>query len=232
LEARRVQCANAARQRGCDHKRSYGLRDIEREAVQHVANVFADPDTVKQMAEEFEKRAGANQRAANNELPKIVKRLEEIEAGTLRLVTALERGSMPEGIIAERLQALEAERVALAEKRRIAESKVVKLAILPSALRKWHADLQFLSAKLQEGEAPVEVRAALRNLLDSILIHPVPKLQPLKIEPLVHRAALAGVPLFPQQRRPEEIAGQFGQVFQLNGGPLKFSHSFVSHFRA
>src|SRR4051812_38832335 len=136
--------------RNC-HRRSYYLRDIERETVPHVAKVFASPDTVKQMAEEFERRAGANQRAANNELPKIVKRLEEIEAGTLQLVTGLERGSLPEGIIAERLQALEAERVALAEKRRIAESKVVKLAILPSALRKWHADLQFLAAKLHDG---------------------------------------------------------------------------------
>src|SRR4051794_4337829 len=136
--------------RNC-HRRSYYLRDIERQTVPHVAKVFASPDTVKQMAEEFERWAGANQRAANNELPKIVKRLEEIEAGTLQLVTGLERGSLPEGIIAERLQALEAERVALAEKRRIAESKVVKLAILPSALRKWHADLQFLAAKLHDG---------------------------------------------------------------------------------
>jgi len=74
--------------------------------VQHVAKVFADPGTVKRMAEEFEKRVEANQRAADRELPKIIKRLEEIEAGTLRLVTALERGSMPEGIIAERLQRL------------------------------------------------------------------------------------------------------------------------------
>ena len=78
-------------------------------------------------------------------------------------------------------------------------------------------------------EAPVEVRAALRNLLDSILVHPVPKMRPYKVEPLVHRAALAGVSLFPQQRRPEEIAGQFGQVFQLNGGPLKFSRSLSSN---
>ena len=73
--------------------------------MQHVAKVFADPGTVKRMAEEFEKRVEANQRAADRELPKIIKRLEEIEAGTL-LVTALERGSMPEGIIAERLQRL------------------------------------------------------------------------------------------------------------------------------
>jgi hypothetical protein len=131
---------------------------------------------------------------------------------------------MPEGVIAERLQALEAERVALAEKRRIAETEVVKLTVHPAALRKGHVDLQFLAAKLQEGEAPVEVRAALRNLLDSILIHP----EPLKIEPLVHRAALAGARLFSQQRRPEEIAGQYGQVFQLNGGPLKFSRSLSS----
>jgi hypothetical protein len=36
----------------------------------------------------------ANQRAADKELPKIVNRLEEIEAGTLRLVTALERGQI------------------------------------------------------------------------------------------------------------------------------------------
>src|SRR4029077_13094017 len=81
----------------------------------------------------------------------------------------------------------------------------------------------------EEGEAPIEVRAALRNLLDSILIHPVPKMRLYKVEPLVHRAALAGVSLFPQQRRPEEIAGQFGQVFQLNGGPLKFSRSLSSN---
>jgi hypothetical protein len=73
------------------------------------------------------------------------------------------------------LQALEAERVALAEKCRIAESETVKLAVHPAALRKWHADLEFLSAMLQEGEAPIEVRAALRNLLHSILIRPVPK---------------------------------------------------------
>src|SRR5262249_54092503 len=67
-EARRVHCANAARRLGCNHKRSYYLRHIERETVQHVAKVFANPDMVNQMAEEFEKRTEANQRAANNEL--------------------------------------------------------------------------------------------------------------------------------------------------------------------
>jgi hypothetical protein len=45
----------------------------------------------------------------------------------------------------------------------------------------------------------------------------------MKIEPLVHRAELAGVPLFPQQRRPEETVGQYGQVFQRETGRLKFS---------
>jgi hypothetical protein len=53
-------------------------------------------------------------------------------------------------------------------------------------------------------------------------------MKPLKIEPLAHRAALAGVPLFPQQRRSDEIAGQYGQVFQLKGGPLKSSRSLGS----
>jgi hypothetical protein len=75
----------------------------------------------------------------------------------------------------------------------------------------------------------LEVRAAPRNLLDIVLVHPAPKMKPLKIEPLVHRAALAGVALFPRQRQPDEIPGQYGQVFQLNGGPLKFSRSLASN---
>jgi hypothetical protein len=38
--------------------------------------------------------------------------------------------------------------------------------------------MEFLAAKREKGEAPVEVGAALRNLLDSVLVDDYPSLKP------------------------------------------------------
>src|SRR5262245_1056617 len=136
----RVVCSAAGKSAQlCTHRRSYEIGRIEKETIEYVRDIFSDPKRVQEFLTEFERRLAAKQRQARDEMGVVKKRRTEIEASIRRLMYALESGGMPEDILYPRLRELEAERVALEDRRRIADANVAKVVWHPATLKKWYA---------------------------------------------------------------------------------------------
>jgi len=209
-DLRRIVCSAADKNRlVCAHGRSYDLRTIEQEAIQFVRDCFANPKWLRHFIDTFETEYAAEQKRARREITNIDKRLMDVDSSIRRFVHVLEIGSMPMDVVIRRLQELEAERVSLKERRRFADSEIVKVSLHPAAIKRWHTDLSFLADKLEQGDFP-DSRIRLCALLDSVVVHPTKKKAPYQIEPKVRAAALSAMSLFPPERSVSEIAGEQG----------------------
>jgi site-specific DNA recombinase len=209
-DLRRIVCSAADKNRLiCQHGRSYDLKTIEHEAISFVRNCFANPKWLRHFVETFEAEYAAEQKRAQRETGNIEKRLLEIEGSIRRFVHALEINSMPEQTIIARLQELEAERVSLNDRRRLADEEIAKVSLHPAAIKRWHTDLCFLADKLEEGDFP-DSRIHLGRLLEGVIVHPTKKKAPYQIEPRLRAGALSAMELFPPERTLSEIAGEQG----------------------
>jgi hypothetical protein len=185
-------CARAANDReACGHTKSYELRAIERDTVEHVRSIFADPAMIKRFVTVYEAEFAEVQRRAKQETGNVDRRLAEVEAAIGRLAYALAAGGVSTDILLPKLQALETERAGLKERRRLADVEVTKIAMHPAALARWQNDLEFFAQRLDDKSVTPEARGALRNLLDHVLVHPTRRRMPYQIEPRIRRSALA-----------------------------------------
>jgi hypothetical protein len=74
---------------------------------------LADPRLLAEYLATYHEERRVEAKRAGSEAATLRKRLADVEASIMRYVNAVERGSMPEDIIVDRLQKLEAERVGL-----------------------------------------------------------------------------------------------------------------------
>jgi site-specific DNA recombinase len=214
-----VSCKTAKTNGACTNGRTYLLNKIEQATIEYVGGVFADSERMQKFVDSYESTFAKLQRDAKGDKGKIEKELSTVDAKVLRLVNALEAGSMPEHVIYPRIQKLEAERVGLRERLAMADAEAVKVVMHPHAVKKWHSDLVFLARQLRSGKDTPEARQAMRTLLAGVVVHPVKRNTPYQIEPLAHKAALAGADLFPPQRAASEIAREYG----VSGNPSAMS---------
>ena len=133
----------------------------------------------------FHDEWAVQKRKLSGNVTTIKKRLADIEASTVRFVNALEKGSMPTALIEDRLTNLETERVGLVERMRMVEaqngSNVIELH--PQALKAYCEAIDKLHLAFANDEDHAQNRAAFRNIIDSIIVHPTAKRSPTSSRP-------------------------------------------------
>ena len=150
------------------------------------------------------------QKRCRRERATVGKRRADIEAAKIRLITALEKGTIPEDLIHGRLQAPEAERVQLTERQWTAEEQLHAVGLHPQAIAACRQAVENLRKELTRPGGLTADREAFRNLVDHILIKPTPKRASYEIAIVRRLAALLGVDVRRSQRAPQEIMAESG----------------------
>ncbi|WP_262027637.1 recombinase family protein [Microvirga sp. Mcv34] len=211
----RICCGEAKRTQGCSHSKSYDVGRLERLAIDGVLERLNDTRYMSEFVEAYREARQTEEKKARQEKGSVSKRLSEVEGAILRLVNALERGSMPEEMIVPRLQTLEAERVTLEERKRRAEEVTNVVTLHPNAVERYREGIAALYELLNKTEISVEARLAFRTLVAEIKVRPTRKRMPYEIDLAWNASALLGVDLFPEQRPASQIIAEAGVSSRL-----------------
>ena len=212
----RVACAGAKDRATCEHTKTYNLETLERGILECMRARLAEPELLKEALKAFHLEWSKQRKHCLTEHATLKRRLGDIEASTVRFVSALERGTMPEELIITRLQSLETERAGVAERMRLldADTKVVDLP--PTAMTAYCASMDRLHAALEANRHDAEAVQAFRTLIDSIVVHKTEDRAPYQFTPYHRMQALIGADLFPASRSVPEIIRE-------NGGNVRFA---------
>jgi len=206
----RVACAGAKDRSTCEHTKTYNLETLERGILECMRVRLAEPELLKESLKAFHLEWAKQRKHCLTEHTALKRRLVEIEASTTRFVSALERGSMPEKQIMDRLQALETERVGVAERVRLLDGQTNVVDLHPTAMTAYCASMDKLHAALEANRDDAEARQAFRTLIDSIVVHKTEERAPYQFTPYHRMEALMGADLFPASRSVPEIIRENG----------------------
>jgi site-specific DNA recombinase len=228
----RVGCQASYRDRSvCDHIRTYRLTVLTAELFKALKAQLQAPDAIADAARDYQERWAERQRRLRKESTGLRKLAADNAAAIKRMVTALEKGSLPEDVIYQRLEELETERRRLAEREReLAPVNVVDFH--PRAMELYRQQVNRLAAALNSDGATInpEHREALRALIDRVVLHKTEgkrgHQQPIEFTPYGRLSAMlgddVGAGLFPSSERVRSgVAGLSDNVSNNNASVLR-----------
>jgi site-specific DNA recombinase len=211
---KRVVCSNARRSTlVCSQLTYFRLDKLERAVFDVLFACFEDVDFFRAYVDSYREKRKALAAEAKRDEAKTRTKLVNVKAAIARFVGALERGSMPEEMIYERLQQLEAERLDL--ERRLADAELT-LSEQPArsysleAWRRGGETLTNLQAALSDPIQSAKARADLRAMIESVKVFPAPPREPYRVQINTRVGVLLGMEPLPEIRTPSEIAAASG----------------------
>jgi site-specific DNA recombinase len=205
----------------CTHIRTYELARLQAGVLDQLRQQIADPRAIDEAAREVHAEWSALQKEHRAKRAAAGKNLATVEAKILRLVNALEAGSMPESTLIPRLQEAERERVGLTEQARLIGAETNVIDVHPGLLDAYRANVEKLHAALIANPNTVENRTAFRMLVDSVIVHPTPKRAAYEFTTNGRLGAIMGVDLFPTARNAREILADHGVACSDTGNAAK-----------
>ncbi len=200
---RRIQCSAFRESGTCNHGRKYYLDVIERQTVNGLRDELRDPLLIAEYVRTYiaETQQRAQQTSCNRD--RLTKKLGETKRAISRLVDLLANGETKIDAVRERLISLEQEQKTLEADLAATEEQTPVIALHPGAVESYLRQVEDLAAALN---ANIDVMragspAALRNLVDRVIVHPSGPGQPFTIEVVGHLAELLGEPNMPPSSR-------------------------------
>jgi site-specific DNA recombinase len=199
----RVACA-AAHQHGpsvCGHSKTYDLDVLQRAVLDGMRRGLTDPAAIVEAARAYQAEYAKGQEKSRTDGAATRKRLDRVQAQIDRLIIAIRDGDLPvKGLMAQ-AKPLEAERIGLTEQLRLIEAQG-NVSLHPAAVDAYGANIQKLHEELAQGLArggdiTPDARAAFRNVMDTIVVHPTGKRMPYEFTPHARLGAIMGVELLP-----------------------------------
>jgi site-specific DNA recombinase len=174
---------------------------------------LTNPKALIEYTRSYHARWAERQKELSSDRGAAEKALNRVTVQIDRYVTAIGESNQPVKPMVERLNKLEAERAALAEKVRLIESEGNLITLHPAAIDKFASSIEAMHDGLQQVGDPAAVaryRAAFRNVFERFLVHPTPKRHPYEVTPYARLSAIMGIDLFPKLRTPEEMLREQG----------------------
>jgi len=148
---------------------------IESAVLDGLREVLKDPGYWKHYLKVYDEERRQLASGAAKDRVKLERRAGEIKRETERLVDAIAQGARTDALI-PRLNALEAERLSVEEHLAAADDRGKAVAIHPSAIKNYLADIAAMRKALDDetaSERP-ELIAPLRRLIHSVVVHAEP----------------------------------------------------------
>ena len=188
----RIRCSASIESGTCSHSRKYYVEAIEELTVRGLREELRDPRLIAEYVAEYRAERKRLAGDAVNRRNKISTRAGEVAREIDRLVDAIATGSAPAAAVGKRLAALEEEQRALVAEAASVESTVDVVTLHPAAVARYLAQVEDLagvlaaSGDLSTGSAA----ASFREIVESVIVHPVPARASLEIEVRGFLAAL------------------------------------------
>jgi site-specific DNA recombinase len=199
--APRVACASARAYGTCSHSKSYDLQKLEAGVLKGIRERLADPERIKAAARDFHAEWAEQERKSRSKGATVRKRLNRVQAQIDRLVVAIRDGDAPVTELTAQIKPLAAERTGLQEQLRLIEAESNVVTLHPNVIDAYCVNVDCLHQVLTSGKITPENRAAFRNLIDSIVVHPTGFGKPYEFTPYGRLDALMGGDLFPSRSR-------------------------------
>jgi site-specific DNA recombinase len=227
----RVACATAKQNKGnCTHRKSYYLSGLEELVLDGMEKDLTNPKVLIEYTRSYHARWAERQKEISSDRDTTERALNRLTGQIDRYVIALGESDQPVKAIMERLNKLEAERAALAEKLRGIESEGNVISLHPAAIERFASDVEALHDGLTRADespaAMARYRAAFRNMFEKFEVQPTPKRHRYAVKPYFRLAAIMGMKLFPKGRSAEEMLAEQGVTmsFSADGTCHRFCH--------
>jgi site-specific DNA recombinase len=199
---RRVQCSRMKEAGTCDNRHAYAIAPIEARVLENLAQHLRDPRAIERFLLTYRSERKRLAATESGRRAQAEKRLGEVTREIERAVTSMIKGLVPAEAIGPRVTALTAEKQQL-EATLAAQGADTIVALHPTALTRYLSAVDDLAATLAARaiDPANESPGALRELVDSIIVHPPANGagQP-GLEIRGRLAALTGAGLFPDSR--------------------------------
>lgn len=216
---RRIVCATAYASRvTCDHGKGYFLDTITARVVQGFCDDLRSPDKVIAAAKAWHAARAERERKAGSDLREAHKRLARVTAQIDRLVEMImDPDGPPTATLKGKLRPLEIERADLAERVTRLEANANVVSLHPKVLDDYTATIDRLADALAKRPDDPATHAAIRKLIEAIIVHPTEDRADYEIEVKGRLdALLGGVNLFPTTRSTDQIIAEEGISVSLH----------------
>ena len=166
---------------------------------------LTDPAAIVEAAKAYHAEYAEREKRSRGELVAARKRLNRVQVQIDRLVIAIRDSNLPVKDLVAQLNPLDAERAGLTERLRLLEAESNIVTLHPTAINAYKMNIEKLHQALSRDTLTPENRAAFRNVLDSIVVHPTEKRAPYEFTPYGRLAAIMGVELFPTLQGAQQI---------------------------
>ncbi|MFC5423007.1 recombinase family protein [Bosea eneae] len=189
----RIRCTTAAESGSCGNRRSYYLDQVEQAVVGGLRERMADREAIALYIRVYneERQRLAAETVANR--AQIERDLAAAEREHERVYRAYVKGLIEEEALERELPPLKAERDRLRAELAAAEEPPKVVALHPATVARYLAAIERLEATIADGEAQGgEAKAALRELIRTVTIHPAPAGEQPAIDVLGELTSLIG----------------------------------------
>ncbi|WP_370157248.1 hypothetical protein [Bradyrhizobium ottawaense] len=195
--APRAACANAHQRGTCEHTRSFDMDVLLEDASAKIEVKLLSPKAVEEAMHAWkEERKG--DRNKGSEYAKLDRRRRVLTTEIERLSYAIANSRRKPDELLKRIDECDLERENVEERMRLlgGGSENVIPFDHPKFSDRYRSELKRLVIALKTNPKAIENRAAFRNLIDCIVVHPVRKRMPYEYTPYLNSAALNGKHLF------------------------------------
>ena len=206
-----VMCSAALQRSACSHRKHYMLAKVQRVVIDGMRERLTDPERIKRAARTFHAEYAEQEKKISSERAAVEKQRNRATIQIDRLVTAISDTDQPLPALMEQLKAKETERAGLEERLRLLGASSNVISMHPNVLEDYQANVERLHEELSHNPAGAENRVAFRNMIDTVVVHPVGYREPYEVSVYGRLSAIMGrAVLFPTARSNKEILAAEG----------------------
>lgn len=237
--APRAACAAAHQHGTCSHTRSFDMDQLLASVLARFESKLRDPRAVIAALKALATEQGKKWKQESGEAKQIERQLQDLRIQSDNLVAGIRAGKgRARDVLAAELDKIEEERAAIQQRLELVRAhqpaKILEFPG-PAAEKAYHANIDMLLdgfASSANPEAQKRSRAALRNVIDFVAVHPSRKRMPYDPEAFLRPAALLGLDLAGKKPRPaREVLAAQGVAYFDRGMPKK-SGTTISEYSA
>lgn len=200
--APRAACADAHQRGTCEHTHSFDMDVLLKDVAAKIEVKLLSRRAIEEAMNAWQEER-KNDRKKNSERAILESRRRVLTTEIERLSYAVANSRRKPDELLKRIDACDVERETVEERLRLlggGGEDVIPFEH-PKFSDRYYSEAKRLVTALESNPKASETRIAFRNLIDSIVVHPVRKRMPYEYTPYMNSAALFGMKLFPENRR-------------------------------
>lgn len=193
----RIVCTAYQNARVCSNSRTYYQHAIEEVVLSGLKAHLVDPRAIRHFLKVYHDERKRLAASAAEQAPQLSRRLADLTRKAARLTEAMLDSNAPVSHFTGRIAEIERERTEVESALAKLTEPVKVVTLHPAAQSHYLKIVEDLAAAIRARDAGSEMASAVRELIDSVVVHRTEKSEPIRLRINGRLAALTGAPLFP-----------------------------------